>query len=134
MATEAGADNRKDNKGPLLRAGEKGALSTTTAIINRGLGKMEGVMWTWLVEYHLCAGDFKVAQLVYEEAFNAILSVRDFSLVFNAYVYVKSKEGVIEALVELMEEEERWACKRTKTWTTITRMKCPRGAISRNLH
>jgi pre-mRNA-splicing factor SYF1 len=73
-------------------------------LINHRLGEMEGTMWTRLAEYHVRAGDFELARSVYEEALDAITRVRDFSLVFDAYV--RFEEGVIEALMELMEEEE----------------------------
>lgn len=72
--------------------------------MNHGLGEMEGTLWTRLAEYHVRAGDFELARSVYEEALDAITRVRDFSLVFDAYV--RFEEGVIEALMELMEEEE----------------------------
>jgi pre-mRNA-splicing factor SYF1 len=65
---------------------------------------MEGTLWTRLAEYHVRAGDFELARSVYEEALDAITRVRDFSLVFDAYV--RFEEGVIEALMELMEEDE----------------------------
>ena len=73
-------------------------------LINHRLGEMEGTLWTRLAEYHVRAGDFELARSVYEEALDAITRVRDFSLVFDAYV--RFEEGVIEALMELMEEDE----------------------------
>jgi pre-mRNA-splicing factor SYF1 len=101
-------DDENDNEGPSSssRAGGKKASSTssTATIVDHCLGEMEGTMWTRLAEYHVRAGDFELARSVYEEALDAISRVRDFSLVFDAYV--KFEEGVIEALMELMEEEE----------------------------
>jgi tetratricopeptide (TPR) repeat protein len=73
-------------------------------VISHRLGEMEGTLWTRLAEYHVRAGDFELARSVYEEALDAITRVRDFSLVFDAYV--RFEEGVIEALMELMEEED----------------------------
>jgi len=72
---------------------------------NHCLGEMEGTLWTRLAEYHVRAGDFELARSVYEEALDAITRVRDFSLVFDAYI--RFEEGVIEALMELMEDEDR---------------------------
>eukprot|EP00985_Skeletonema_marinoi_P027512 scaffold22727_cov69-Skeletonema_marinoi.AAC.1 len=72
--------------------------------VNHRLGEMEGTLWTRLAEYHVRAGDFELARSVYEEALDAITRVRDFSLVFDAYV--RFEEGVIEALMELMEDED----------------------------
>jgi pre-mRNA-splicing factor SYF1 len=90
-ASGIGGDN--DKKSP-----------TPQVALDHHLGEMEGTLWTRLAEYHVRAGDFEVARSVYEEALDAITRVRDFSLVFDAYV--KFEEGVIEALMELMEDEE----------------------------
>ena len=84
--------------------GEQKDKSSTPQALNHRLGEMEGTLWMRLAEYHVRAGDFELARSVYEEALDAITRVRDFSLVFDAYV--KFEEGVIEALMELMEEEE----------------------------
>ncbi|KAL3798881.1 hypothetical protein ACHAW5_004121 [Stephanodiscus triporus] len=101
--TAAEVDDENDDGGS-KRAGGKRATSSSTTTIDHGLGEMEGTLWTRLAEYHVRAGDFELARSVYEEALDAISRVRDFSLVFDAYV--KFEEGVIEALMELMEEEE----------------------------
>lgn len=73
--------------------------------LDHSLGEMEGTLWIRLAEYHVRAGDFELARSVYEEALDAITRVRDFSLVFDAYV--RFEEGVIEALMELMEDEDK---------------------------
>lgn len=78
--------------------------SNNPQALNHRLGEMEGTLWTRLAEYHVRAGDFELARSVYEEALDAITRVRDFSLVFDAYV--RFEEGVIEALMELMEDDE----------------------------
>lgn len=72
--------------------------------IDHRLGEMEGTLWTRLADYHIPAGDFKLARSVYEEALDAITRARDFSLVFDAYV--SFEKGVIEALMELMGDDE----------------------------
>jgi len=72
--------------------------------IEHHLGEMQGTLWTRLAEFHIKSGDFELARSVYEEALDEITRVRDFSLVFDAYV--KFEEGVIEALMELMDEDE----------------------------
>lgn len=96
--TSAAFGAAEDEDGPSRRG-----KSTPQALTHR-LGEMEGTLWTRLAEYHVRAGDFELARSVYEEALDAVTRVRDFSLVFDAYV--KFEEGVIEALMELMEEEE----------------------------
>ena len=92
--------SKDDNEGST----RKDKSTTAPQALNHRLGEMEGTLWTRLAEYHVRAGDFELARSVYEEALDAITRVRDFSLVFDAYV--KFEEGVIEALMELMEEEE----------------------------
>lgn len=77
---------------------------TKKELIQHRLGEMEGTLWTRLAEYHIRSGDFELARSVYEEALDAITRVRDFSLVFDAYV--RFEEGVIEALMELMQEDD----------------------------
>ena len=83
---------------------DKEETKSTPQSLNHRLGEMEGTLWTRLAEYHVRAGDFELARSVYEEALDAITRVRDFSLVFDAYV--KFEEGVIEALMELMEDDD----------------------------
>ena len=78
--------------------------SSSDFIISHGLGEMEGTLWTRLAEYHIRSGNFELARSIYEEALDAITRVRDFSLVFDAYV--KFEEGVIEAMMEIMEDDD----------------------------
>ncbi|EED93449.1 predicted protein [Thalassiosira pseudonana CCMP1335] len=66
-------------------------------VISHRLGEMEGTLWTRLAEYHVRAGDFELARSVYEEALDAITRVRDFSLVFDAYV--RFEEGDLDILL-----------------------------------
>ena len=87
-------DNQKQTK----------EANNNSQALNHRLGEMEGTLWTRLAEYHVRAGDFELARSVYEESLDAITRVRDFSLVFDAYV--RFEEGVIEALMELMEDED----------------------------
>jgi len=94
-------DNTKDDDDDQQQPTGK---QSTPQALNHRLGEMEGTLWTRLAEYHVRAGDFELARSVYEEALDGITRVRDFSLVFDAYI--KFEEGVIEALMELMEEEE----------------------------
>jgi len=68
------------------------------------LGEMEGTLWTKLAGYHIRSGSFEVARSVYEEALESVSRVRDFTLIFDAYV--KFEEGVVEALMELLQDDD----------------------------
>lgn len=97
-------DNTSNAFGALEDDNQQTKETTNSQALNHSLGEMEGTLWTRLAEYHVRAGDFELARSVYEEALDAITRVRDFSLVFDAYV--RFEEGVIEALMELMEDED----------------------------
>jgi len=78
--------------------------STTSQSNLANLGELEGTLWTKLANYHINSGEFELARSVYEEAMESVSRVRDFSLIFDEYM--KFEEGVVEAMMELMEEEE----------------------------
>ena len=65
---------------------------------------MEGTLWTKLAQYHIRMGEFELARSIYEEAMENVMRVRDFSLIFDGYI--KFEEGVIEAMMEMMNEED----------------------------
>jgi pre-mRNA-splicing factor SYF1 len=68
------------------------------------LGEMEGTLWSKLADYYVRQGEFEMARSIYEEALERVSRVRDFSILFDAYVQLE--EGVVEAMMELEEEEE----------------------------
>ena len=72
--------------------------------LQASLGEMEGSLWAKLAQYYIAKGDFDMARSTYEEAMERVSRVRDFSLIFDAYV--RFEEGVVEALVELMGDVE----------------------------
>ena len=72
--------------------------------LQASLGEMEGTLWTKLAQYHIRMGEFELARSIYEEAMESVMRVRDFSLIFDGYI--KFEEGVIEAMMETMNEEE----------------------------
>mmetsp|Transcript_13408 Transcript_13408/g.29677 ORF Transcript_13408/g.29677 Transcript_13408/m.29677 type:complete len:1117 (+) Transcript_13408:245-3595(+) len=82
------------------------AATTTTRPQSNlaNLGELEGTLWTKLANYHINSGEFELARSVYEEAMENVSRVRDFSLIFDEYM--KFEEGVVEAMMELMEEED----------------------------
>jgi pre-mRNA-splicing factor SYF1 len=57
-----------------------------------------GVLWCTLAELSVRAGAFEAARDVYEEAVSSVGSVRDFALVFDAYV--KFEEALLAAAAE----------------------------------
>ena len=65
---------------------------------------MEGTLWSKLADYYVRQGEFEMARSIYEEALESVARVRDFSILFDAYV--RLEEGVVEAMMELEEENE----------------------------
>ena len=63
-----------------------------------------GRMWCRLADYYVRRGDFEHARTTYEEAITAVSTVRDFGVIFDAYV--KVEESVITALMEQGDTEE----------------------------
>jgi pre-mRNA-splicing factor SYF1 len=68
------------------------------------LGEMEGTLWSKLADYYVRQGEFEMAKSIYEEALESVTRVRDFSILFDAYVQLE--EGVVEAMMELQEEDD----------------------------
>ncbi len=71
--------------------------------LQASLGEMEGTLWTKLAQFHIRMGEFELARSIYEEAMESVMRVRDFSLIFDGYI--KFEEGVIEAMMEMMNED-----------------------------
>ncbi|CAF0771179.1 unnamed protein product [Didymodactylos carnosus] len=67
-------------------------------IIRQGIEKYKdqvGQLWTSLANYYIRAGCFEKARDIFEEAVDAVLTVRDFTQVFDAYA--QAEEGAIMA-------------------------------------
>ncbi|KAJ1439699.1 pre-mRNA-splicing factor SYF1 [Ochromonadaceae sp. CCMP2298] len=76
------------------------------AIIRSGITKFSdevGRLWTSLADYYIRLGQFEKARDVYEEAINSVTTVRDFTIVFDAYV--KVEESVLSTKIRFMEAE-----------------------------
>jgi len=80
------------------------STSTTTQQQQLQLGEMEGTLWSKLADYYVRQGEFEMARSIYEEALEKVSRVRDFSILFDAYVQLE--EGVVEAMMELEGEDE----------------------------
>ena len=55
-----------------------------------------GTLWVRLADYYIKLGLFEKARDVFEEALNSIQNMKDFSLVFSAYV--KFEENLISLI------------------------------------
>ena len=75
------------------------------ALIRSGLARFTdevGKLWCKLADYYIRLGDFEDARDVYEEAVTTVVTVRDFSLAFDAYA--QFEESVIAAKMKLLED------------------------------
>lgn len=63
-----------------------------------------GRWWCALAEYYNRQNNNERARDVYEEAIQSVLSVRDFSMVYDAYV--QSEMRILEVLIDQVENEE----------------------------
>eukprot|EP00903_Cladosiphon_okamuranus_P006058 g5973.t1 len=75
------------------------------AIIRSGLSRFTdevGRLWCKLADYYIRLGQFERARDVYEEAINSVVTVRDFTMVFDAYT--QFEESVLTAKMRMAEE------------------------------
>mmetsp|Transcript_13419 Transcript_13419/g.21996 ORF Transcript_13419/g.21996 Transcript_13419/m.21996 type:complete len:907 (-) Transcript_13419:204-2924(-) len=76
-------------------------------IIRSGIARFSdevGKLWTRLVDYYIRLGQFEKARDVYEEAIHSVITVRDFTVVFDSYV--KFEETVLTAKMAEAEESD----------------------------
>lgn len=74
-------------------------------IIRQGLKRYTdqiGVLWNSLADYYIRGGHFERARDIYEEAIQTVITVRDFTQVFDAYA--QFEKNLISAKMESMEE------------------------------
>ncbi|VDI82901.1 pre-mRNA-splicing factor SYF1, partial [Mytilus galloprovincialis] len=74
-------------------------------IIRQGLKRYTdqiGVLWNSMADYYIRGGHFERARDIYEEAIETVLTVRDFTQVFDAYA--EFEKNVIGAKIQTMEE------------------------------
>ncbi len=77
------------------------------AVIRSGIRRFPhqvGHLWCALAEYYVTDGQFVQARNVYEEALNTVNTVRDFTVIFDAYS--QYEESMLNARMETAEEEE----------------------------
>eukprot|EP00054_Salpingoeca_dolichothecata_P022979 m.151894 g.151894 ORF g.151894 m.151894 type:complete len:1145 (-) comp24526_c1_seq1:392-3826(-) len=76
-------------------------------IIRAGLRKftdMVGALWCSLSDYFIRCGNFEKARDVFEESIQTVMTVRDFSQVFNAYTTFEEQNA--EALIEELADDD----------------------------
>lgn len=74
------------------------------AIIRGGIRQFShevGNLWTSLADYYIRMGHFERARDIYEEGINTVSTVRDFSLIFDAYT--QYEESMLAAKMEAAE-------------------------------
>ncbi|CAK9877717.1 unnamed protein product [Sphagnum jensenii] len=98
------------------------------AIIRGGIRRFTdevGRLWTSLADYYIRRGLFEKARDVYEEGMMSVMTVRDFSMVFDAYT--QFEESMLAAKMEILEvsdddreEEEQEALDNGRTEIEVT--------------
>mmetsp|Transcript_22773 Transcript_22773/g.74136 ORF Transcript_22773/g.74136 Transcript_22773/m.74136 type:complete len:881 (+) Transcript_22773:19-2661(+) len=76
------------------------------AILRGGIRKFTdevGRLWTALADFFIRRSLFEKARDVYEEGLTTVITVRDFSLIFDAYT--QFEESMLSAKMELMDDE-----------------------------
>ena len=76
------------------------------SVIRSGISRFSdevGRLWTRLADYYTRQGQFEKARDIYEEAINSVATVKDFTIVFDAYV--KVEESVLTAKMRITEED-----------------------------
>ena len=76
-------------------------------IIRSGIARFSdevGRLWCRLADYYIRQGSFEKARDIYEEAIHTVVTVRDFTVVFDAYA--KFEESLLTAKMQELEEEE----------------------------
>ncbi|WFD30540.1 pre-mRNA-splicing factor syf1 [Malassezia sp. CBS 17886] len=62
-----------------------------------------GRLWTGLATYWIKRGDLETAQATFEEGMKAVMTVRDFTQIFDAYA--ETSENVVSFMMQELEEE-----------------------------
>jgi pre-mRNA-splicing factor SYF1 len=76
--------------------------TTTTATSSSEQQEMQGTLWIYLAQYYLHQGELDMARTILGQALEEVQKVRDFSLVFEAYMQLE--ETVLDAL--MMKEDD----------------------------
>lgn len=77
------------------------------AVIRSGIGRFSdevGRLWCRLTDFYTRLGQFEKARDVYEEAIKTVITVRDFTIVFDAYA--KFEESLLTAKMQMMQRDD----------------------------
>mmetsp|Transcript_3722 Transcript_3722/g.5678 ORF Transcript_3722/g.5678 Transcript_3722/m.5678 type:complete len:897 (+) Transcript_3722:65-2755(+) len=77
------------------------------AVIRGGLRRFThdcGLLWCKLADFYIRSGAFEMARDVYEEAVNSVMSVKDFSIVFDKYA--KFEEALLAAKIQAADDDD----------------------------
>jgi pre-mRNA-splicing factor SYF1 len=78
------------------------------AIIRSGISRFSdevGRLWNSLADYYIRLGQFEKARDIYEEGLGSVTTVRDFTIIFDAYI--KVEESILTTKIRFMQEEEK---------------------------
>ena len=87
---------------------EDGKKINVSAILRTAIKKFTdevGKLWASLADYYIRRGLFEKARDIYEEGLESVMTVRDFSLIFDAYAAFE--ENVLSSKMMQEEEEEK---------------------------
>jgi pre-mRNA-splicing factor SYF1 len=76
------------------------------AIIRSGISRFSdevGRLWNSLADYYIRLGQFEKARDVYEEGINSVTTVRDFTIIFDAYI--KVEESILTTKIRFIQDE-----------------------------
>jgi pre-mRNA-splicing factor SYF1 len=77
------------------------------AVIRSGISKFSdevGRLWCRLANFYTRMGQFERSRDIYEEGTNSVVTVRDFTVIFDSYV--KFEEGILTAKMRISENED----------------------------
>ena len=75
------------------------------AIIRAGIAKFTdevGKLWNSLADYYIRLGQFEKARDIFEEAINTVITVRDFTIIFDSYI--KIEESILTTKIRFLQE------------------------------
>lgn len=77
------------------------------AVIRSGISRFSdevGKLWCRLANYYTRMGQFERSRDIYEEGINSVVTVRDFTVIFDSYV--KFEEGILTAKMRMGDDED----------------------------
>ena len=77
------------------------------AVIRSGILRFSdevGKLWCKLANFYIRTGEFERARDIYEEGINSVISIRDFTVIYDSYV--KFEEGILSANMQINDSEQ----------------------------